>query len=873
MIGTATEQKADEEASNFIQAAKQAGVQLTVYRYKALKFGFDERVPVDQRLEKGAMCAFADTRAAHQSKGGSGRQFCRTCPFLELCEERGYLSQAKKMIQADVVIFCFPSIVTDPDFLQQANKFIQLPDERITDAEGQPIPKRNKSSEMLIDEWGDPIYEYRKRYRTVIFDEATAEGLYTHYRLSKKHIEQWRDMWEGEPLGEFALNLLYALDQGNPIPILRRVITEHKDDADKIITQLRALRYPATFTPTSSGDQYQGYMIITETQFRIPVAKDWEVYNTCRESNTPVLPPNARYEKFVKFKNLDVAVFFGIFKTTHLDSIADMPTLERNQTWTYWHKLKALFDEFPYDPTVPLVCESSPQGDVMHWYIRPRLHPNVPRIIFMGASLDIPMAKMALHAYSDDLSVIETPPTQFVPRARYLQISTGRYPRSSLLRTRKVGEYTGLSPTGKEFIRLIHQEIRKKPYVKFGLVTFKQIVDEFKENWRNEYPNLVYFENFKQALGTNPNLDVLFVLGTPEIPESVVLLTAKRLFGATEEGKQPIDTSRTATDDFNDGCPYVDPRMQTAWRLEVIECLQQVIGRARLNLYPRCVVVLTAVRLPYLTDRESSVLFDVVDWKIAGDLDTLPEVVSAHEQEITQIHYLKRNKVSISRIAEQMGLQRRRVSELVTHIALCRYNYIKLEERAIWVTSQIPESLQQEICTCFEVDDKLRTAEIVEKVGKARQKVSAALTALARKGILTAIKKGQYRLSDAFILNEQEIVDKITLLFNLDLGPQLPSASSPDLFFQAYTNIAIGSILDRPLYQVDRALTRLEAQSWCRMSKVSDLYTRVVPARWTNPSDAFVVYSENGKLLAYGRVHSDTDTVFMLCDFNDPEIG
>ena len=872
MMGTATEKKADEDTAAFISEAKKAGVELTVHRYKSLKFGFDERIPIDERLEKGAMCAFADIRAEHQSKGGSGYQFCRTCPFLELCEKRGYLSQAEKMLQADVVVFCFPSIVTDPGFLQQAEKFIQLPDERLTDADGQPIPERNKKGEILRDECGDPIYKYRKRYRTVIFDEATAQNLYPQCSLSKKRIEQWRDMWQGEPLSEFALNLLYALNQENPIPILRRVITEHNDEAEDIITQMRQLRYPATFTPTGSSGSFKGNMILTGTQIKIPVAKNWQVYNTCRESRTPVLPPNVASQKFVIFHNLDEAIFYGIFDITKPEGIRDMPSVESNKTWTYWHKLKALFDEFPHDDTVPLVHQSGSQGDVLYWYIHPRLHPNVSRIIFMGASLDIPMAKAALRTYSDDMDVMETPPTQFVAGARYLQLATGRYPRSSLLTTGKVGEYTGFSLTGQRFIDLIHQEIRKKPKVKFGLVTFKWIVDECKEPWRNKYPNLVYFENFDQALGTNPDIDVLFVLGTPEIPEDVVLLTAKRLFGGTEEGKKPIDTLRTGSDDFNDGCPYVDPRMQTAWRLEVVERLQQVIGRARLNLYPRCVVVLTAVRLPYLTDRESSVLFDVVDWKIAEDLDNLPDVVSAHEQAITEIMYLRRNNINISKIADEMGLQRRRVLELVTQIHPRRYSTIKLEERAIWVTSQIPEPLQQEICACFQEGDILRTAEIVEKVGKARQKVSTALTVLVRQGILKMIKKGSYRLSDAFILEEQEIVDKINVLFNLDLGPQLPSASSPDRFFQAYTNVAIGNIVDRPLYQVNRALSRLEAQGLCKMGKVTNLYTRVMPARWTNPSDAFVVYSEAGKLLACGTVHA-SDTVFMLCDFNAPEVG
>ena len=69
--------------------------------------------------------------------------------------------------------------------------------------------------------------------------------------------------------------------------------------------------------------------------------------------------------------------------------------------------------------------------------------------------------------------------------------------------------------------------MRQDPDKRFGIITFKWIVDTFKDAWCGECPNLVYFENFGRAEGTNPELDVLFVLGVPEIPQYDVEVTSE----------------------------------------------------------------------------------------------------------------------------------------------------------------------------------------------------------------------------------------------------------------------------------------------------------------------------------------------------------
>ena len=145
------------------------------------------------------------------------------------------------------------------------------------------------------------------------------------------------------------------------------------------------------------------------------------------------------------------------------------------------------------------------------------------------------------------------------------------------------------------------------------------------------------------------------------------------LFGATELGATPLDTTRPKIDAQSDGCPYIDSRMQKAWRLLVVESLLQAIGRGRLNLKQRCVVALTAVRLPNLTDRKDTVLFDIADWEIAGRLDRLPQTVAEREEKIASLKKRFESGDSVNAIAKDEGIQWYTVNKIVTPLANDKY--------------------------------------------------------------------------------------------------------------------------------------------------------------------------------------------------------
>ena len=859
MMGASTQENADEDAERFRQAAERAGIELNVQRWYPLKYGFDPKIPVEDRLNAGAMCAYADIREAYQSKGGNPYTICASCRFREQCKEQGYLSQKPKMKEADVLIFCFPGIVTNPDYEMQAKRYLELPDELARDTNGKLIPKRDDSGEIVRDEEGDPIYECEKRYRSVIYDEATAQDLFVECRLPIRLIEQWRDMWEGERLGEFAQDLLYALAEKDPIPKFRRVVKAYTPVADEIVAHMCALRYSSRFIELQAGSDkvgFKGYMYINETQTEIPIAKDWEVYNQLKEDGVAILKPDVTSKTHLTFRDLDSAVSYKVFDRTDVESIHNMPTVSSRKAWTYWHKLKALFDEFPHDEMLPLVFPNRRSGSETNhisWHIHPRLHPKVPCVIFMGASLDIELAQSVLRGYKDDMFVEETPPTKFVPGALFLQLSTAKYPRRSLLeRGNEIGSYVGLSRTGQKVVGLILKEMHQTPNKRFGIITFKWIVDTFKDTWCSEYTNLVYVEYYGREEGTNPELDVLFVLGTPEIPQYDVEITAKMLFGATEKGETPLDTKRINLNVHHDGCPYVDTRMKQAWQLLVVETLIQAIGRGRLNLKPRSVIALAAIRLLNLTDRDETVLFDIQDWEIAGRLDRLPETVKQREETLATYQNRAETGDSVNAIATDERVPWHTMNNFVTSIRDRQINIV-LAGREFNVTiARNLTKIEKSILACFETESERRTADIANMVKGKRPYVTSLLGKLVDRFYIQRVKQGCYRL----LTPERRFLRlRIAIAVMLHLSTE------------SYTNIEIAAMLANPLEDINTALRQLGEHNWWCLLQEQDSENEFLVEIDRGSQECFEIFSDTDAvhMLASGSIYRDRQ-LFMLCD-------
>ena len=842
-IGVSTQKIANELESRFNEK------DLDVLRWRTPTHGLTNEVkklPIEERIPNGALCAIGNDYTNYQQVGGNPHnKLCPKCEVFDMCKIKGLLAQRKRLREADVVIMCFPQLVTNPACENTAIRYLELLQEPVLNGAGNLIPKLDNAGKSIIDIFGDPVYEYEKTHRVAVFDDASLTKMFPEFSLKYSQVKDWCERWEGEALGEFAEELRVALRKKDSTPMLRDVVSNVSDAEGKhIAEQMCALRYNATFIkqPTS---ELKGRMHIAEIDKYIPVARDMSVYNKYSEMKQPILKPYFEHRQHLMIRDLNRAVSLGLFDLESNTSISAMPKLPSNRDWTPWHALKSLFDEYPYDHMVPITYKA----EYLIWRIHPKLHENMERIIIMGASLDIQLAKDTFKPYADSMFALETLPTEWVDGRRFFQICTGKYPRGSLLnRNSNTYEYVSFSPTGNKMFNLIRREMKLNPDAKIGIITFNWVVKNYKQKWQKKFPQLVYFENFQCAEGTNPEIDILFIVGTPEIPEDAVINTAKYMFGGTEHAKTPLNTSRCDSSDFSGGCPYQDWRIQVAWQHEVRELVMQAIGRARLNLYPRTVVALSGIWLPDITDRKETVLFVLPDWEVAGSLDRLQ-----HEtQRSAAIH--KENEQledEIGRRIDQGETQRYIAGELDTttyqvrkvSTARCACNNLSTAGKKV-------DTLREKILTIFQSTHQLiSTSELISEFQQHRpDSIKKAIGKLRKSGLIVRVKHGFYQLLDQ--MEYDRCCDEIRFLFHLER--------------KVYTNLQIAEILGRSIDEVNKALSDLIDAGWFATIKPDERSSTrfIIPVL---PGEPFEVVTENNCLLARGSVYPGT--IFMLCDY------
>lgn len=844
-MGVSTQKIADELKSRFEEKG------LDVLRWRTPTHGLTneiKKLPIEERIPNGALCAIGNTYTNYQQKGGNPHlKLCPKCAVFEMCEEKGLLAQRKRLKEADVVIMCFPQLVTNPAYENTAIRYLEQLQEPARDETGNLIPKLNKVEEPIIDIYGEPVYEYEKNYRVAVFDDANLTKMFPKFSLSRKQIEDWRELWEDEALGEFAEDLCVVLRKEDFIPMLRQVVSDVSDvEAECIAEQMCVLRYHATFIkhPTS---EFKGLMHIAEINKYIPVARDMSVYRKYADQEELILKPDFEHRQHLMVHDLNRAVSLGFFDLESNASISAMPKLPANRDWTPWHALKSLFDEYPYDHMVPITYER----EHLIWHLQPKLHKNVECIVIMGASLDIQLAKDTFKSYADSMYLLETLPTEWVDGSRFFQICSGRYPRRSLLnRNINTNEYVSFTPTGNKMFKLIRQEMKLNPDTSFGIITFDWVVKNYKQKWQKKFPQLVYFENFQSAEGTNPEIDILFVVGTPEIPEDAIINTAKYLFGGTEHAKTPLDTSCCDTSNFNDGCPYRDWRIQVAWQHEVRELVMQAIGRARLNLYPRTVVALSGIWLPDITDREETMLFFLQEWETAGSLDRLKHEV----QRSTEIR--EQNEQLEDEIARRLDQdESQRYIEEALNVTNYQVRKVDTARRAcnnLSTAGKKVSTLRDKILTFFQNTHRLiTTSELISEFESQYRPntIKKTIGKLRKSGFIVQVKHGLYQLLEQW--EYDKCCDEILFLFHLEK--------------KTFKNLQIAEILDRSIEEVNRALIDLIEAGWFAIIKPEDCPSTwfIIPV-WPS-GDPFEFVNEDNRLVARGVAYPEV--IVMLCDF------
>ena len=449
-------------------------------------------------------------------------------------------------------------------------------------------PKHAQLARMVITPHKDihinPVYsqhieryltDYLGQQRVIIQDEAQAHELFIECQTTRDQLLEMVKHWKGEELGRFAKILVDYCDDDNPRKIgqyIAELASQQKKDIKQQLTRVRFL--------VKDGNDLEYHRIM----------------------------------------ELDKAVAEGYFSITNENEINKLPSVY-HPNWTLLDQLETFFEHYKREVDAPIRYHNG----VLQWAIPPRLHKKVKKAGFMSATLDLNLFKRAFpNAHTEQI-----PPTHWAAGAKVYQLRTNRNPRSTVYKMEN-NKPTGLNPTGEKFWQRMMKEIRNTPDKKHAIITYIQLL-EWKMNEvasdLTEHENIVTTRHYRGLTGLDTDfkeVDVLWVLFAPEIPSYEKEWVAKKLYGNDDE---PLNYQR----DKETG-KYIDQRLQNISDNLVIGELIQAVGRVRLILRARTIVILSSHYLPNITDRTETRLFDEADWDIAGGLENIDATITQREK-------------------------------------------------------------------------------------------------------------------------------------------------------------------------------------------------------------------------------------------------
>ena len=156
-----------------------------MHRWAAVK-----EVPIDVRManpfQHGNVCEDPERCDALEEKGGDpSESICPQCPVYAACQERGYLSQPARLQRAKAQILPIRKLFFNPQYTELADAILKQEDGTAE--------------------------------RICVVDNIEGHNLFLKCSLSRNILEEWSVNWKGDALGNFAQNLLNALEiKGKP---------------------------------------------------------------------------------------------------------------------------------------------------------------------------------------------------------------------------------------------------------------------------------------------------------------------------------------------------------------------------------------------------------------------------------------------------------------------------------------------------------------------------------------------------------------------------------------------------------------------------------------------------------------------------------
>ena len=674
-------------------------------RWRHVNFLWDQvkEIPVDVRManpfQRGNVCEDPERFLALVREGVNPIEtLCRECPVYSTCQERGFLSQPRKLQAAHTQLFGFDQTFLDPQQLAVSEKILEP-----------------------INDTG----------RLCIVSSMKTERLFLECRLSKNRLQQWSTNWQSQALGDFALALLNTLEiesapDDSVVRRIRRLARAFEQYESEIVRQMSQVNVKGKVIRREVVDNETGaaladFQIAFESGALayIPLdthaadrlmAKGLQVWQL--ESfpvNTDIRIPMA----------IEQAIGFGILDITTVEKISQFPSVYLNPDWTFWHQLKRFLMHYPRDVDAPIIWFDK----VLQFWVPPVIHPSIKQLLLTSPTFSEQELSKAFP--SEEIDFIHINPTPWAAGNQVFQIRSGVYTLKTLFDYDRTWNVIGLSKIGERILLGIYEEIDRDPSLKHAIVTYFPIVKNFTDLREKENVCLLNdFQDLNNSETAFEAADVVWILGTPFWEPGATWRRAQILYGNDAQS-----LSYEADTEF---FSYKDERLHRIYTQGIAELTTGILGRAGFNrLTGKKAVFMCSIEIPDITDRPETLLFDWEDFQVAGGLEKLQQTIHRRQQFEAQRDQITAdtNRHEVQRI---LGCSERQVTRVLNKL---RGGNIRRE------------TFREQILKLLS-DGEKKAADVVAAIDGNKVAIYYELTRLAEIGEIKKVRWGVYALPD-----------------------------------------------------------------------------------------------------------------------------
>ena len=402
-----------------------------------------------------------------------------------------------------------------------------------------------------------------------------------------------------------------------------------------------------------------------------------------------------------------------------VENIQAFPAVYADPSWTFWHQLKRFFAHYTRDADAPMRWED----EALQFRMPPVLHPSVQ---YLFVNIPAFCAEHLRRTFLDEeIEILRTQPMAWVPGNRVFQIRTGIYPRETILDFSDTWDIMAMSETGQHIFSRIQAEIERDRNIKHGIITHVYGIEQLKHIAKNE--NVCFLTSFRELEGLETALqeaEVIWMVGMPEMGARAVLNQTQILFGNDEE---PLSYEIEP----KSNC-YKDERVQSVYEKEVTRIFTKIIELAQLNrLAHKKVMLITGLRIPEITDRPETLLFDWEDFDIAGGLDKLADVITTRQRFETERDNLTVESSS-KEVKQALGCSQRQANRVLQRLR----------------GGKVRVTFREQILALL-ADGEKRTSEFAAAIQGHPKSINKELTRLVEAGEIIKVKWGVYKLPEA----------------------------------------------------------------------------------------------------------------------------